>query len=402
MSSSFLASTPLSSSLISLSWWISFLMMLASHNSIFLKQKMQQNFSMMITTLNMVLMLTFSSLSMLWFYIFFEVSLIPTLFLILGWGNQPERLQAGMYMIIYTITASLPLLMLIFFKNISMNKMITTFNQHSPQDPWSYNMFIFFSILAFMVKLPVYSVHLWLPKAHVEAPVAGSMILAGILLKLGGFGLIQASMFFKMFSSFMSTSLLSLSLWGALLTSMICIRQTDLKSLIAYSSVAHMSFVLASVLSFTSWGWTAAFTMMISHGLCSSALFCLSNMLYEKMNSRSMLIPKGLITIIPSYSLWWFMFCASNIPTPPSITMMSEIISIPSIINFSPIFIILIALMGMFSATYNLFLYSSSQHGTPSKTMTPFLLPYKIQHKIFLLHISPMILLIISMPKISM
>nr|WNO18596.1 NADH dehydrogenase subunit 4 [Paralepetopsis sp.] len=394
-----LTSSPLSTALISLTWWISFLMMLASQKSVFVKKNKQENFSFLVVLLNLVLTMTFSATGMFWFYVFFELSLIPTLLLILGWGYQPERLQAGMFMLMYTITASLPFLATLFYNNIPLNKhIIFLLNQNTQL--WHYNMFILFSILAFMVKLPVYTTHLWLPKAHVEAPVAGSMILAGILLKLGGFGMIQTFLFFKTYSCMMSTVLMTLGLWGGMITSIVCIRQTDLKALIAYSSVAHMSFVFAGILSMSSWGWSAAFMMMVSHGLCSSAMFCLSNMLYEKIHSRSMLIPKGMLALTPSFALWWFLLCSANIPTPPSITLVSEILAIPAIIHFSLLLTLIIAIMGMMSAAYNLLVYASTQHGATSKTTTPFFSPNKVQHKIFLLHLAPLMILTVSMTKI--
>nr|WNO18530.1 NADH dehydrogenase subunit 4 [Eulepetopsis sp.] len=400
MNSCFISSTPISSSLIALTWWISFLMMLASQKSIFINNKSKENFSMLIVSLNLVLIMAFSSSNMFWFYVFFELSLIPTLLLILGWGYQPERLQAGMHMMMYTITASLPFLVILLSTNLSMNKLILILKQSTYSPIWSMNLIMFMSLLAFLVKLPMYSVHLWLPKAHVEAPIAGSMILAGILLKLGGFGLIQTLDFYKMNSFSMSLPLSSLAMWGGLITSIICTRQTDLKALIAYSSVAHMSFVTAGILSMTSWGWSASFMIMISHGLCSSAMFFLANTTYEMVHSRSMLITKGLLKMLPLYSMWWFLFCTANIPAPPSITLMGEIIAIPAIINLSPMFIFPIVIMSLFSTAYNLLMYVSCHHGPNSKTSNPSITPHKINQMTLLFHFIPMIILLLSLPKI--
>nr|QAU54072.1 NADH dehydrogenase subunit 4 [Cellana radiata] len=398
----FFSTFPMSTALISLTWWISFLMMIASHKSVLLKNKSPKTFSLLLTSLNLILTLTFSTTSMFWFYVFFEMSLIPTLILILGWGYQPERLQAGMYMILYTVTASLPFLVILLTNNISLNKHITTMNQTINLSNWAYLLMLLFSILAFMVKLPVYSVHLWLPKAHVEAPVAGSMVLAGILLKLGGFGLIQVMMFYHFSSNILFSFLVPMALWGGMLTSMICMRQTDLKALIAYSSVAHMSFVLASALTNSSWGWAAAFMMMISHGLVSSSMFCLSNLAYESTQSRSILIPKGLLMISPTLSIWWFLFCTANVPTPPSISLMSEIMAIPSIIFFSSSLVLIIIFMGMLSAAYNLLVYTTTQHGMLSKTINPFSTPTKTNHKLMTLHLTPLLLLTLNLTKIIM
>nr|WNO18569.1 NADH dehydrogenase subunit 4 [Neolepetopsis sp.] len=400
VNSDFMISTPISTSLITLTWWISFLMMLASQKSIFINNKSKENFSMLIVTLNMVLIMTFSSSNMFWFYVFFELSLIPTLLLILGWGYQPERLQAGMHMMMYTITASLPFMVILLNTNLTMNKLTLMLKQSIYSPSWTLNLIMMMSLLAFLVKLPMYSMHLWLPKAHVEAPIAGSMILAGILLKLGGFGLIQTLDFYKMNSFSLSLPLSSLALWGGFITSAICTRQTDLKALIAYSSVAHMSFVAAGILSMTTWGWSASFMIMISHGLCSSAMFFLANTTYEMTHSRSMLIPKGLLKMLPSYSMWWFLFCTANIPAPPSITLMGEIIAIPAIINLSPMFILTIIMMALFSTTYNLLMYVSCHHGPNSKSLNPSIVPHKINQMIISFHFAPLIMLFLSLPKI--
>nr|BCQ06394.1 NADH dehydrogenase subunit 4 [Cellana nigrolineata] len=401
--SSFFSTTPISTALISLTWWISFLMMIASHKSVMMKNKSPETFSFLVISLNLILTLTFSASSMLWFYIFFEMSLIPTLVLILGWGYQPERLQAGMYMILYTVTASMPFLAILLANNISLNKHILIMPQMTQtNNSWTYLLMVFFSILAFMVKLPVYSVHLWLPKAHVEAPVAGSMILAGILLKLGGFGLIQTMLFYHLSLNILFSFLAPMALWGGVITSMICMRQTDLKSLIAYSSVAHMSFVLASTLTNSTWGWSAAFMMMISHGLVSSSMFCLSNMAYENTQSRSILIPKGMLMVSPAVSIWWFFFCTANIPTPPSISLMSEIMAIPSIIFFSSYLTLVLVMMGMLSASYNLLVFTTTQHGMLNKTINPFTTSSKINHNLMLFHSMPLLLLTLNMPKIIM
>jgi len=312
----------------------------------------------------------------MWFYVFFELSLIPTLILILGWGYQPERLQAGIYIIIYTITASLPLLVLILFlvNSQSSNIVFSNIQQvlYNRRVNWIANTLFMVRLGAFLVKLPIFSVHLWLPKAHVEAPVAGSIILAGVLLKLGGYGILRIIQFFLLVSTTIKDILLSFGLWGGVITRIICLRQVDLKSLIAYSSVGHMRIILAGALSFTSWGWKGALAIILAHGLCSSALFYLANTTYEKRHTRSLILRKGFLLLIPRLALWWFLFCIVNIAAPPSINLLSELLIIPRIMASNFWLFIPFILMRFLAAAYNLYIYTVTQHGGASKMLYPF------------------------------
>lgn len=155
----------------------------------------------------------------------------------------------------------------------------------------------------FFVKAPIYFVHLWLPKAHVEAPVSGSIILAGVMLKLGGYGLIRFLILFPYSTLCLSWIFFSISLVGGVLVSFICLRQRDVKSLIAYSSVSHMGLVICGLLTYSYWGFCGSLLIIVAHGLCSSGLFCLANISYERVGSRSLFLVKGLLNIIPSLSL---------------------------------------------------------------------------------------------------
>nr|YP_010520601.1 NADH dehydrogenase subunit 4 [Coenobita clypeatus]UXP76997.1 NADH dehydrogenase subunit 4 [Coenobita clypeatus] len=354
--------------LILLSTWIMALIIISS-----VKISFNSNFPSLFLLVNLALLiflvLTFSSMNYLLFYITFEASLIPTLILILGWGYQPERIQAGVYMLFYTLFASLPLLtsLLYIYK---MNGTLTIGASYQSINLSVLSLIWFISsIMAFIVKLPMYLFHLWLPKAHVEAPVAGSMILAGVLLKLGGYGLIRILPLFTEINKNISWLWVGLSILGGFFVSIICLRQVDMKSLIAYSSVAHMSLVLCGLLTFSWWGMNGAVVVMVGHGLCSSGLFCLANMVYERIGSRSLLINKGLLNFMPSMALWWFLLSISNMAAPPSINLLGEINLIMSVVSWNKLTALGISLLSFFSAAYTLYLYSLSQHGVFSSTL---------------------------------
>jgi len=159
----------------------------------------------------------------------------------------------------------------------------------------------------------------------VEAPVAGSIILAGVLLKLGGYGLIVvANMFMLAWVNYNWAAVLLGGLGGSLV-GVLCLRQVDMKSLVAYSSVAHMGLVLCGFVIFNWWGVSGAYGVILGHGLCSSGIFFIVNILYERTGSRSLRVSKGAIRFIPSMCLWWFLLCTSNIAAPPSLRLLGEI-----------------------------------------------------------------------------
>lgn len=350
----FLGMDLISYGLILLSFWICALIFMASEKIYSLKNYFNF-FSFFILFLLIMLYLTFSASNLFMFYLFFERSLIPTLFLILGWGYQPERLQAGMYLLFYTLLASLPLLISIFYIFYEFNRLnlflVIKFNS-------IYFLFYFSIIFAFLVKMPIFFVHLWLPKAHVEAPVSGSIILAGILLKLGSYGLVRVFPFLMNLGVKFNYWWISVRLIGGSLVSLVCLRQTDLKSLIAYSSVAHMGILLRGLLTLSNWGIRGAYTLIIAHGLCSSGLFCLANMTYERIGSRSLLLNKGLLNFMPRLALWWFLLCSGNMAAPPTLNLLGEISLINRIVSWSWISIIALACLSFFRAAYTLYLYS--------------------------------------------
>nr|YP_010385025.1 NADH dehydrogenase subunit 4 [Hapalocarcinus marsupialis]UPL65034.1 NADH dehydrogenase subunit 4 [Hapalocarcinus marsupialis] len=387
--------------LIYLSAWVMFLILIASSRVKFFNSY-RFFFSVVNLLLLLSLILTFSSLNYLLFYISFEASLIPTLILILGWGYQPERIQAGVYMIFYTLTLSLPLLVSLLYlysEGGSLNMMMML---NLVLDLNYVNIILYLSmIMAFLVKLPMYMYHLWLPKAHVEAPVAGSMILAGVLLKLGGYGLIRVLYMFQKMMLNCSWLLISISLLGGLMTSLLCLRQVDVKSLIAYSSVVHMSLVLSGLMVYSWWGLMGSVVVMVGHGLCSSGLFCLANMGYERVGSRSLLINKGMLNFMPSMGLWWFLLSIGNMAAPPSLNLFGEISLIISLVSWSKYTMFGLAFLSFFSACYTLYMYSLSQHGVIFKGLYSCSSGKVNEYLVLFLHWLPLNILILKLDMIS-
>nr|ANX10340.1 NADH dehydrogenase subunit 4 [Antheraea assamensis] len=382
----------LSFGLILLSIWICGLMIMASEN--LLKMNFYYNFFLMnVIFLLMMLFLTFSVMNLFMFYLFFEGSLIPTLLLIIGWGYQPERVQAGMYLMFYTLFASLPLFIGIFYIFNTMNSFMIYFLKFYNLN---YYLLYFSMVFAFLVKMPMYFVHLWLPKAHVEAPVSGSMILAAIMLKLGGYGLLRVLIFLQKINLKLNYIWISISLLGGFYISLKCFCQVDIKSLIAYSSVAHMSIVIGGIMVMNYWGYNGSYVLMIGHGLCSSGMFCLANINYERLHSRSMYINKGLMNFMPSMSLWWFLLLSSNMAAPPSLNLLGEISLINSLMSWSYFSMILLVLISFFSAGYSLYLFSFTQHGKFYQGLYSFYAGVSREYLMLFLHWIPLNMMILK------
>nr|QII41347.1 NADH dehydrogenase subunit 4 [Regalecus glesne] len=400
MINSYLAVDPLSSPLLVLTCWLLPLMVMASQNH--LKGEppsRQRSFLTLLTLLQLLLIMAFSATELLLFFIMFEATLIPTLIIITRWGNQTERLNAGTYFLFYTLAGSLPLLVaLMLLQNDSGTLSILTLAYTKPLNFTHVGGGLWWAacLMAFLVKMPLYGIHLWLPKAHVEAPIAGSMVLAAVLLKLGGYGMIRMMIVLEPLSADLAYPFIIFALWGVVMTGSICLRQADLKSLIAYSSVGHMGLVAAGILIQTPWGLTGAIILMIAHGLTSSALFCLANTNYERMHTRTMLLARGLQSIFPLLTSWWFAASLANLALPPLPNLMGELMILSSLFNWSYYTLILTGSGAFITAAYSLHMFLTTQRGGLPTHILGLDPTHTREHMLMALHILPLLMLMLK------
>lgn len=339
-------------SLVLLSIWLIMLMIIAQKRVNYKK----------LLLINMIVLLvrlvfTFNTTNIIIFYFFFEWSLIPIFFIIIGWGYQPERLKASLSLFFYTLFASLPLLIsIVIIINWSGSvKLRIIITQGMPNFLWT------ITVLAFLVKFPMYFVHLWLPKAHVEAPVSGSIILAGVLLKLGGYGIIRLIRVTNI--RIISSQIIALALIGGGILGVLCIVQRDIKVVIAYSSVVHIALVIAGRLRLTKWGFEGVLIIILAHGVCSSGIFAAANIIYERRHSRRFFFNSGLLNRRAIFRIVWFVLIVANFGGPFTYNLLGEILLILNLSSLVINSLSAVLFLSFFSAAYRLILYRSTNQG---------------------------------------
>jgi NADH-quinone oxidoreductase subunit M len=309
----------------------------------------------------------FSALDLILFYVFFEAGLIP-MFLIIGiWGGK-RRIYASFKFFLYTLLGSVLMLlaMIAMYWQAGTTDIPTLLQYRFGSNLQIWLWLAFFA--SFAVKMPMWPLHTWLPDAHVEAPTAGSVILAGVLLKMGGYGFIRFSLpMFPEASAYFAPLVYAMSVVAIIYTSLVALMQDDIKKLIAYSSVAHMGFVTMGLFSMTHQGIQGAMFQMVSHGLISGALFLCVGVVYDRMHTREIAAYGGLVNRMPLYAVAMLVFTMANVGLPGTSGFVGEFLTLMGAFRSNP-WVALIATTGViWSAAYALWLYRRVVYGALDK-----------------------------------
>ena len=300
----------------------------------------------------------FASLDAVLFYVFWEASLIP-MFLIIGIWGGPNRVYAAIKFFLYTLLGSLLMLVAFIYLYQTSGGSFSILDYHQLPLPMEPQILIFIAmLLAFAVKVPMWPVHTWLPDAHVEAPTGGSIILAAILLKMGGYGFLRFSLpIVPDASQYLAGMMIALSLIGVVYIGIVALMQVDMKKLIAYSSVAHMGFVTLGFFLFNAYGLEGAMVQMISHGFISGAMFLCVGILYDRLHSRQIADYGGVANKMPIFAAFFMLFAMANAGLPGTSGFVGEFMVIMGAVQISFWYAFLAATTLIFGAAYTLWMY---------------------------------------------
>jgi NADH-quinone oxidoreductase subunit M len=300
---------------------------------------------------------TFAALDLMVFYLFFEGGLIP-MFLIIGVWGGPRRVYASFKFFLYTLLGSVLMLLAIMamYWNAGTTEIPALMHHGFPRGMQTWAWLAFFA--SFAVKMPMWPVHTWLPDAHVEAPTAGSVILAAILLKMGGYGFLRFSLpMFPAASHDLAPLIFGLSVVAVIYTSLVALVQEDMKKLIAYSSVAHMGFVTMGIFAATTQGIAGGIFQMISHGIVSAALFLCVGVVYDRMHTREIAAYGGLVNRMPLYAAAFMVFTLANVGLPGTSGFIGEFLALIGTFRVNTWVAMLATIGTILSAAYALWLY---------------------------------------------
>jgi len=330
------------------------LCILASWESV---EKRVKEYMIAFLVLESLMIGVFCALDLVLFYLFFEAGLIP-MFLIIGVWGGPRRVYASFKFFLYTLLGSVLMLlaMMAMYWQAGTTDIPTLMSAKFPRDMQTWLWIAFFA--SFAVKMPMWPVHTWLPDAHVEAPTAGSVILAAILLKMGGYGFLRFSLpMFPLASESLAPFVFTLSVVAIIYTSLVALAQEDMKKLIAYSSVAHMGYVTMGIFTFTTQGVDGAIFQMISHGIVSAALFLAVGVIYDRMHTRMIDAYGGIVDRMPIYAAVFMVFTMANVGLPGTSGFVGEFLTLLGAFRANTWVAILATCGVILSAAYALYLY---------------------------------------------
>lgn len=319
---------------------------------IYLMVNSEGTMSILLFILSFIVVGAFLTRDLLIFYIIFELSIVPIMIVIMMFGYQPEKIQASLYLLVYTVTRRIPLLLFIVYSHFAII---------------SSTLLTLSVLLCFFVKTPRYILHIWLPKAHVEAPLSGSIVLAGVLLKIGSYGLIIFLPIMKLNN--ITIFFFAIAFLGSIVCSLLCLRQSDMKRLIAYSSIVHMGVVTIGLIRGTEIGRICRLMMIVGHGISSPFIFFMADIIYKSTHSRLLLNNKNSN---PFFCFGLILITSLNIGVPPRINLWSEVLLAACSLYIFSICILLLLTIFFFRTLYNLYFFVSITHNDRGGHCNPY------------------------------